>query len=105
MSRRASGGSRRSAAKAPRSEIQSPRSTGPIARNGQSPLLVVTGDRYDPLGRFTFPAADFADLTRVVLAIARRHAGGRLVTVIEGGYDLAGLAAASSAHVKALTEA
>jgi len=58
----------------------------------------------DPLGRFTLTDDDFADLTRVVLAIARRHASGRVVTVIEGGYDLAGLAAASAAHVGALAE-
>jgi acetoin utilization deacetylase AcuC-like enzyme len=59
----------------------------------------------DPLGRFTLEDEDFADLTKVMLDIARRHAGGRLVSVLEGGYDLKGLASAAAAHVKALTEA
>ena len=59
----------------------------------------------DPLGRFTLEDEDFADLTKVMLDIARRHAHGRLVSVLEGGYDLKGLASAAAAHVKALTEA
>jgi acetoin utilization deacetylase AcuC-like enzyme len=56
----------------------------------------------DPLGRFTLSDHDFADLTRVMLEIADKHAGGRLVSVLEGGYDLAGLASAATAHVQAL---
>jgi acetoin utilization deacetylase AcuC-like enzyme len=36
------------------------------------------------------------------MEIANRHAGGRLVSVLEGGYNLDGLAAASAAHVEAL---
>ena len=57
----------------------------------------------DPLGRFTLSDADFAELTSLMLEIADKHAGGRLVSVLEGGYSLAGLASASVAHVKALT--
>jgi acetoin utilization deacetylase AcuC-like enzyme len=56
----------------------------------------------DPLGRFTLSDRDFADLTQVMLEIADKHAGGRLVSVLEGGYDLAGLASAATAHVQAL---
>ena len=58
----------------------------------------------DPLGRFTLDDADFIDLTRIMLEIADRSAGGRLVSVIEGGYDLQGLAAATAAHVGALLD-
>ena len=58
----------------------------------------------DPLGRFTLSDADFFELTEVVLEIADKHAGGRLVSVLEGGYNLPGLASASAAHVKALYE-
>ena len=58
----------------------------------------------DPLGRFTLTDADFAEMTRVVLAIADRHAGGRLVSSLEGGYSLDGLASAAAAHVAALLE-
>ena len=60
--------------------------------------------RGDPLGRFTLDDADFAELTAIVRAIADRHAGGRLVSTLEGGYALDGLASAAAAHVAALME-
>jgi len=56
----------------------------------------------DPLGRFTLSDADFTDLTRIVREIADRHAGGRVVSTLEGGYGLDGVAAAAAAHVGAL---
>jgi acetoin utilization deacetylase AcuC-like enzyme len=56
----------------------------------------------DPLGRFTLTDQDFADLTDVVLAIAREHAGGRLVSVLEGGYALDGLSRAVASHLDRL---
>jgi len=60
---------------------------------------------HDPLGRFTLSDQDFADLTGVMLEIADQHAGGRLVSVLEGGYSLTGLASGAAAHVKALMSA
>jgi acetoin utilization deacetylase AcuC-like enzyme len=59
----------------------------------------------DPLGQFTLADTDFTDLTNTMLEIAGNHAGGRLISVLEGGYSLTGLAAAVAAHVKALTAA
>ncbi len=59
----------------------------------------------DPLGNFLLTDADFADLTNVMLEIADKHAGGRVVSVLEGGYSLTGLAAAVRAHVLALQRA
>lgn len=56
----------------------------------------------DPLGRFTLTDNDFTDLTRAVKGIAGRHAGGRTVSVLEGGYNLNGLASAATAHVATL---
>ena len=56
----------------------------------------------DPLGNFLLTDADFADLTRVMRDIADRHAAGRIVSVLEGGYSLTGLAAGVRAHVNAL---
>ena len=56
----------------------------------------------DPLGRFTLNDQDFADLTAVMLEIADKHAGKRLVSVLEGGYALQGLGAGVVAHVQAL---
>jgi acetoin utilization deacetylase AcuC-like enzyme len=57
----------------------------------------------DLLGRFTLTDRDFADLTQVVMGIAERHAGGRVVSMLEGGYNLDGLASAAVAHVEALS--
>ena len=54
----------------------------------------------DPLGRFTLTDEDFADLTRVVMQVG----SGRVVSMLEGGYGLPGLASAAAAHVKALAE-
>jgi acetoin utilization deacetylase AcuC-like enzyme len=59
----------------------------------------------DPLGRFTLSDRDFADLTMLMMEIAAKHAGGRLVSVLEGGYNLSGLASAASAHATALCQA
>lgn len=56
----------------------------------------------DPLGRFQLTDRDFADLTRVMREIADKHAGGRLLSVLEGGYNLTGLASGVRAHVEAL---
>jgi acetoin utilization deacetylase AcuC-like enzyme len=43
-------------------------------------------------------------MTRGLLALAERTAGGRLVSVLEGGYDLGALALCVEAHVGALVE-
>jgi acetoin utilization deacetylase AcuC-like enzyme len=59
----------------------------------------------DPLGRFTLSDEDFGDLTRIVLDIAHEHAEGRLVSVLEGGYNLSGLASAAATHVRVLCQA
>ena len=56
----------------------------------------------DPLGQFLLTDADFADLTLIVRGIADRTAEGRVVSVLEGGYSLTGLASAATAHVAAL---
>ena len=58
----------------------------------------------DPLGGFHLVDEDFSDLTKLMLEIADDHAGSRLLSVLEGGYDLQGLAAASLAHCRALVE-
>jgi len=57
----------------------------------------------DLLGRFTLTDADFEDLTREIMAIADRSAAGKVVSLLEGGYALDGLASAAAAHVKVLS--
>jgi len=57
----------------------------------------------DPLGQFLLSDDDFADLTKVMLEIAGAHAQGRLISLLEGGYSLTGLASGVAAHLRALT--
>jgi acetoin utilization deacetylase AcuC-like enzyme len=58
--------------------------------------------RRDPLGNLNLDETDFAWATLKLLELAQTHAKGRLVSVLEGGYDLQGLASSSAAHVEAL---
>lgn len=56
----------------------------------------------DPLGQFRLTDDDFAVLTRLLRESAARHCQGRLVSVLEGGYNLRGLASAVTSHVREL---
>ena len=61
--------------------------------------------RRDPLGGLDLGEADFAWVTTRLMEIAAKHAKGRVVSVLEGGYDLEGLGLSAAAHVAALMEA
>jgi acetoin utilization deacetylase AcuC-like enzyme len=56
----------------------------------------------DPVGSLGLAAEDFAALTRQALAVARAHCGGRLVSCLEGGYNLDALAESVQAHLEQL---
>jgi acetoin utilization deacetylase AcuC-like enzyme len=56
----------------------------------------------DPLGQFRLTDEDFADLTRMLLDFAAGSCGGKVVSVLEGGYNLAGLGTAAKSHVSQL---
>jgi acetoin utilization deacetylase AcuC-like enzyme len=56
----------------------------------------------DPLGHFLLADSDFAELTRIMTGLAADLSDSRLVSVLEGGYNLNGLALAAEAHVRAL---
>lgn len=60
--------------------------------------------RADPLAQLALVEEDFAWVTGRLCDIAAQHAGGRLVSVLEGGYDLQALAASAAAHVGVLME-
>jgi acetoin utilization deacetylase AcuC-like enzyme len=60
--------------------------------------------RDDPLAGLAMVEADFAWITGAICDIAARHAAGRVVSVLEGGYDLDALAASVAAHVQVLME-
>ena len=60
--------------------------------------------RRDPLGNLNLVEADYVWVTRRLMEIAQRRCGGRIVSVLEGGYDLDALARSVAAHVLALME-
>ncbi|KPF82262.1 acetoin utilization protein, partial [Brevundimonas sp. AAP58] len=60
--------------------------------------------RRDPLAHQSLEAEDFAWATRAVLEVARRRCRGKVVSSLEGGYDLEGLGRSAAAHVRALGE-
>jgi acetoin utilization deacetylase AcuC-like enzyme len=59
----------------------------------------------DPLANLRWRTDDFGWLTGRLVEIAGRHAGGRVVSTLEGGYDLSALGDSVAAHVSALREA
>jgi acetoin utilization deacetylase AcuC-like enzyme len=75
-----------------------------------SPELVMVSAGFDahavdPLAQLEVETEDFAWISEELMDIAKRHAGGRLVSVLEGGYDLEALAESVAAHVRVLMRA
>lgn len=75
--------------------------------NAFQPDLVIISAGFDahwrdPLANINLVESDFAWATQALMAIADRHAGGRLVSILEGGYDLEALMKSTAAHVQAL---
>jgi acetoin utilization deacetylase AcuC-like enzyme len=60
--------------------------------------------REDDLGQMALVEADYAWMTREIMAVARAHAGGRIVSCLEGGYNLSALGRSVVAHLKTLAE-
>lgn len=56
----------------------------------------------DPIGSLGLEVEDFVTLTQEVLRVARTHCGGRLVSCLEGGYNLERLAESVEAHLREL---
>ena len=69
-------------------------------------LLIVSAGfdahKADPLAQLRLETADFAWITAQLCRLARQHCGRRIVSVMEGGYDLDALAASAAAHVREL---
>lgn len=60
--------------------------------------------REDDLGQMRLVEADYAWMTGQLMAVADRHAHGRIVSCLEGGYNLSALGRSVAAHVKVLSE-
>ena len=72
-------------------------------------LLIISAGfdahRADPLAQLRLETEDYAWITEALLEVARKHCGGRVVSVLEGGYDLEALAACAAIHVRGLMKA
>jgi acetoin utilization deacetylase AcuC-like enzyme len=78
-----------------------------LDRFAPSLLIISAGfdaHRADPLAQLRLDTADFAWITDELMEIAARHCAGRLVSVLEGGYDLEALAASAATHVRRLMQ-
>src|SRR5262249_31359267 len=58
--------------------------------------------RRDPLGGMRVTEHAYGEITRRIVELAQKHSGGRVLSLLEGGYDMEGLAASVAEHVNAL---
>jgi acetoin utilization deacetylase AcuC-like enzyme len=81
---------------------------GPLHNFAPDIVIISAGfdaHRRDPLGGLQLVEADFMWATEELAKIADRHAKGRMVSMLEGGYDLEGLAKSVAVHVRTLMDA
>lgn len=79
------------------------------ALDAMKPQLILVsagfdGHRDDTMSDLGMSEDDYASITDGIVQVARRHAGGRIVSMLEGGYDLSSLGRSVAAHVRALLE-
>jgi acetoin utilization deacetylase AcuC-like enzyme len=81
----------------------------PALRNFRPDIVLISAGfdahKSDPLANLMLVEADFGWATAKILEIAEETAGGRVVSMLEGGYDLRALAGSVAVHVKTLMEA
>jgi len=84
------------------------RELGDFADRWKPQLVLVSAGfdahRLDPVGSLGLESEDFDSLTAAVLDVAAAHSGGRIVSVLEGGYNPATLAECLQVHVEAMRE-
>lgn len=70
-------------------------------------ILISAGfdaEKGDTLGKMELAPQDFSELTKIVKQLAERCCRGRLVSVLEGGYNIEILPKAVEAHIEALMD-
>ena len=70
-------------------------------------ILISTGfdaHKRDPLASVNLESEDYYTLTKSIVEIANLHCDGRVISFLEGGYDLLALSESTKAHLKALNE-
>ncbi|MDY7009856.1 MAG: histone deacetylase [Planctomycetota bacterium] len=80
-----------------------------LAMEAFPPELVIISAGFDciagdPIGELNVTDDGIAELTGILMDIAAASAGGRIVSVLEGGYDLAGLASATARHIRTMMD-
>jgi acetoin utilization deacetylase AcuC-like enzyme len=58
----------------------------------------------DPLAQFELSSKDFYEITKRTLSATNKYTNGKVVSILEGGYDLSALAESANEHVNALIE-
>lgn len=89
-------------------EAVTSRILGPLHNFAPDVIVISAGfdaHKRDPLGGLQLVEADFMWATEEFAEIAARHANGRVVSMLEGGYDLEGLAKSVAVHVRTLMDA
>ena len=79
-----------------------------VARSRPELILISAGfDAHaaDPIGSLGLESEDFTELTQLLIDAADQHSNGRLVSLLEGGYDLQALAESVECHLRAVLEA
>ncbi|WP_127113453.1 histone deacetylase family protein [Shimia sediminis] len=80
----------------------------PVIDRFQPQLIIISAGfdahQDDPLANLNWSTEDFAWLTQKICDLADKHCQGRVVSTLEGGYDLRALAASVAAHVSVLME-
>ena len=78
----------------------------PALSNHKPDLIFISAGfdahRLDPLAAINLTEADFSWVTEQIVAAANEHCGGRIISTLEGGYDLQALASSVQAHLEAL---
>jgi acetoin utilization deacetylase AcuC-like enzyme len=81
----------------------------PVAEKFKPEFVIISAGfdahKDDPLANMCLTEEGYSELTRIVAGIAKRHAGGRILSSLEGGYNLSALAASVDAHIQALLNA
>ena len=81
---------------------------GKFAEKAKPELLLISAGfdahRADPIGSLGLESEDFGPLTRLLVDVAKTHCQGRIVSLLEGGYDLDALTESVEVHINALLE-
>jgi acetoin utilization deacetylase AcuC-like enzyme len=88
-------------------EAVTARILGPLHNFGPDIVVISAGfdaHKRDPLGGLRLVEADFMWATEEIARIAGQHAKGRIVSLLEGGYDLEALAKSAGVHVRTLMD-